>query len=78
VRRRACSAGSHDVPGSELADRHNRLWPNIAAAAPHCHRIVFYDNATDNGPFEIAAFRSGHPDYPPRWPRWTPGPLLAL
>lgn len=72
------AAGGHNVPTAKLADRYNRLWPNVAAAAPHCHRIVFYDNAADYGPFEIAAFRYGYADYPPRWPAWTPGPLLAI
>jgi len=36
-----------------------------------------YDNAADNGPVEIASFHYGYPDYPPRWPGWTPRTLLA-
>ena len=72
------AAGGHDVPAGKLADRYRRLWPHVAAATPHCYRIVFYDNAADNGPVEIGSFRFGYPDYPPRWPGWTPVPLLAL
>jgi predicted ABC-type ATPase len=72
------AAGGHDVPADKLADRYDRLWPRVAATGPHCYRIVFYDNAADNGPVDIASFRYGYPDYPPRWPRWTPVALLAL
>ena len=72
------ASGGHDVPLDKLANRYTRLWPLIVAAVPHCHRAVFYDNATDDGPREVSAYRYGVPDYAPRWPRWTPEPLLAL
>lgn len=72
------AAGGHDVPGEKLAGRYNRLWPLVAEATPHCHRAVFWNNAPDNGPFEVASYRYGVPDYPPRWPDWTPEPLLEL
>ena len=71
------SAGGHDVPIDKLAARYERLWPNVATAMPLCHRSVFYDNANDRGPFEVASFRFGVADYPPRWPRWAPAPLLG-
>jgi len=71
------AAGGHDVPTAKLAARYERLWPNVAAVVTRCHRAVFYDNAGDDGPAEVAAFRYGIPDYPPRWPSWTPGPLLS-
>lgn len=72
------AAGGHDVPTGKLSSRYQRLWPLLAAAAPHCHRAVFWNNAADNGPFEVASYRSGTADYPPRWPAWTPQPLLEL
>ena len=71
------AAGGHDVPGDKLATRYARLWPNVAAVVPTCHRAVFYDNAVDDGPYEVAAYRSGIPDYAPRWPAWTPSALTG-
>lgn len=72
------AAGGHDVPPEKLADRYRRLWPLVVAAMPHCRRTVFYDNAADNGPVEVAAYRFGLADYRPRWPAWAPGPLVSL
>lgn len=72
------AAGGHDVPSGKLASRYQRLWPLVAAAASHCHRAVFWDNAVDHGPVEVASYRYGTADYPPRWPAWTPRPLLDL
>jgi predicted ABC-type ATPase len=72
------AAGGHDVPEEKLAARYERLWPLVVAAVPHCHRAVFYDNAADDGPHEVASFRRGTADYPPRWPAWAPAPVLAL
>ncbi len=72
------AAGGHDVPTGKLTRRYQRLWPLVSAAAPHCHRAVFWNNAADNGPFEVASYRYGTADYPPRWPAWTPRPLLEL
>ncbi len=69
-------AGGHDVPAEKLASRYERIWPLIAAAAPLCYRAIFWDNATDDGPYEVASYRYGVADYPPRWPEWTPEPLL--
>ncbi len=66
------------MPTAKLADRFGRLWPLIVSALPHCHRTVFHDNASDNGPIEIASYRYGLADYSPRWPTWTPAVLLAL
>lgn len=70
-------AGGHDVPADKLASRYERIWPLIVAAAPHCYWAIFWDNAADDGPFEVASYRYGVADYPPRWPVWTPEPLLA-
>jgi predicted ABC-type ATPase len=72
------ASGGHDVPTRKLASRYARLWPNVAAVAPQCHRAVFYDNSTDDGPNEVASYRYGIADYSPRWPHWTPEPLLTL
>jgi len=72
------AAGGHDVPKDKLAGRYSRLWPFIAEATPHCHRAVFWNNAHDDGPFEVASYRLGVPDYAPAWPDWTPDPLLGL
>jgi predicted ABC-type ATPase len=71
-------AGGHDVPADKLASRYARLWTNVAAAVPHCDFAIFVDNSADDGPSEVAAFRYGIADYPPRWPSWTPEPLLTL
>jgi predicted ABC-type ATPase len=70
-------SGGHDVPATKLAPRYERLWPLAAKATQQCFRAVFYDNAVDEGPIEVAAYRFGVADYAPRWPSWTPGPLLA-
>ena len=70
------AAGGHDVPADKLANRYERLWPLVAVAARHCHRAVFWDNAADNGPFEVASYRYGTADYPPRWAAWTPPSLF--
>jgi predicted ABC-type ATPase len=72
------AAGGHGVPAEKLAVRYRRLWPLIADATPHCYRAVFWDNAEDDGPSEVASFRFGVGDYQPRWPDWTPSPLLEL
>ena len=72
------AAGGHDVPAEKVAPRYGRLWPHVVAALPHCHRVVFYDNAADDGPREVASYRLGVPDYPPRWPQWTPEVLSGL
>lgn len=72
------AAGGHDVPVEKLAGRYERLWPLIVEAVPRCHHARFWDNALDEGPVEVAAFRGAVSDYPPRWPAWVPGPLLEL
>ncbi len=72
------AAGGHDVPTEKLAARYARMWPLVVAALPDCYLAVFYDNASDNGPIEVAAFRFGVADYEPRWPAWTPASLLEL
>ncbi len=72
------AAGGHDVPVDKLAARYARLWPLLVAAVPHCRLAVFYDNASDDGPNEVASYRFGVVDYPPRWPPWTPEAVTAL
>jgi len=72
------AAGGHSVPLDKLAGRYARLWPNVAATVPRCHRAVFWDNSSDGGTREVAAYRLGVEDYPPRWPTWTPVELTAL
>lgn len=72
------ASGGHAVPTGKLRTRYRRLWRHIATAVPHCARAVFYDNSADAGPYEIASYRFGVADYPPRWPEWRPDPLVAL
>jgi len=72
------AGGGHDVPADKLRARYERLWPNVFAAVPHCYRMAFYDNSTDDGPNEVASYRYCFADYPSRWPTWTPEPLLEL
>jgi predicted ABC-type ATPase len=72
------ASGGHDVPADKLASRYTRLWPYIVAAVPSCYRAAFYDNSSDDGPHEVASYRYGIADYSPRWPNWTPQPLLDL
>jgi len=69
-------AGGHDVPVDKITARYERIWPNVVAAVHRCRRSAFYDNSQDAGPIEVAAFRAGLADYPPRWPDWTPDELL--
>jgi predicted ABC-type ATPase len=71
-------AGGHDVPAEKLAVRYEPLWPLIVEAVPHCYRTVLWDNAADDGPFEVGSLRFGVADYPPRWPPWTPKPLREM
>jgi predicted ABC-type ATPase len=71
VRARA-AAGGHAVPENKLAGRHERLWPLVAEAVPYCHRAVFWDNAGQDGPIEVASLRHRVPDAPPHWPTWAP------
>ena len=63
---------------SKLAARYERLWPLLVAIVPQCRRTVFWDNSSDDGPIEIAAYREGPADYPPRWPTWTPEVVAEL
>jgi hypothetical protein len=72
------AAGGHDVPADKLAARYQRLWDHVATAVPRCHRAVFYDNADDDGPDEVPAYRYGVADYPPRWPAWTPEAIRSF
>ena len=72
------AAGGHDVPTDKLAARYERLWPLVAQAVPQCHRAVFYDNSSDDGPVGVAAYRYGTADYPPCWPRWAPEVLGGM
>jgi predicted ABC-type ATPase len=69
------ASGGHDVPTAKLRPRYERLWPLVVEAMPHCWRAVFYDNAADDGPAEVASYRFGVADYAPRWPAWAPAPL---
>ncbi len=70
--------GGHDVPPAKIAARYGRVWPLVAEAVPSAARTVCWDNSADDGPVEVAAFRYGIADYPPRWPSWVPDPLAAL
>jgi predicted ABC-type ATPase len=72
------ASGGHHVPGDKLATRYARLWRLVVAAVPQCHRAVFYDNAHDDGPSEVASFRHGIADYLPRWPPWIPEAVRDL
>ena len=72
------AGGGHAVPAEKIATRYARVWPNIAAAVARCRRTVFYDNAGDTGPEEVAAFRGVTQDYPPRWPVWAPEALTIV
>lgn len=70
--------GGHEVPADRLAARYERIWPLVAGVVAKCRLAVFYDNSTDDGPIESPSYHSGVSDYPPRWPTWTPAPLVAL
>ena len=72
------AGGGHDVPADKLADRYARLWPLVARVVPLCHRAVFYNNAHEDGPTEVASYRYGTPDYDPVWPSWAPESLLSV
>jgi len=72
------AAGGHDVPVDKIRSRYDRLWPLVVAAVPLSYRAVFYDNSRDDGPLEVASYRSGLADFAPRWPTWAPEVLTAL
>jgi predicted ABC-type ATPase len=72
------AAGGHDVPEEKLAGRYERLWPLVTEAVGRCYRTVFWNNAADDGPVEVASYRYGLADYTPRWPDWAPAALTAL
>lgn len=69
--------GGHDVPTEKLSNRYARIWPLVVEVVPLCHRAVFYDNAGDHGPMEVASFRYGVADYASRWPDWIPVSLRS-
>lgn len=72
------AAGGHSVPTDKLGARFERLWPHVVAVVPVCMLAVFWDNSGDAGPTEVATFRYGLADAPPRWPSWAPAPLTEL
>lgn len=72
------AAGGHSVPTAKLAQRYERLWHHVIVAVPMCWSATFWDNSHDDGPERVAIYRSGLPDEAPRWPAWTPAPLLEL
>lgn len=52
----------------------------IDARLDFCTETVFYHPSKVElvtAAAEVAAYRHGTADYPPRWPVWTPEPLLA-
>lgn len=72
------AAGGHSVPADRLAARYERLWANVALIVPTSDQTIFWNNAGDEGPIEIATFRRGLADVPPAWPTWCPPVIAAL
>jgi len=72
------ATGGHSVPEEKIRTRYDRIWPLVAAAVPMVRDAVFWDNSTLEGPVEVATFRRGLPDAPPRWPAWCPPVIAAL
>ena len=72
------AAGGHSVPADRLAARFERLWANVALIVPTSDQTIFWNNAGDEGPIEIATFRRGLADVPPAWPAWCPPVIAAL
>jgi predicted ABC-type ATPase len=72
------ATGGHSVPEEKIRSRYERIWPLVAAAVPMVRDAIFWDNSTVAGPIEVATFRRGLADSPPRWPTWCPPVIAAL
>lgn len=70
--------GGHDVPEQKVRECYARLWPLIATAREVANRAMFYDNSRATRPFAVVAtYDRGRLIGEAKWPRWTPGVLLA-
>jgi len=65
------AAGGHAVPEQKIRERHQRLWPLVAAAARRADSAVFYDNSEYSGPRIVAQLASGVVVGQVRWPLWV-------
>jgi len=70
------AAGGHDVPEEKIRSRWRRLWDNVVAIIEWADSAEVLDNAGP-GPVTIATFVAGDIVGSPRWPDWTPEPLVA-
>ncbi len=70
------AAGGHDVPEEKIRSRWRRLWVNVVAMIELADSAEVFDNAGPS-PVTIATFVAGDLVGAPRWPGWTPEPLVA-
>ena len=71
------AAGGHSVPEDKIRARYERLWPLVVAAIERADVGHVWDNASFDGPDDVALFARGIPDGPCGWPAWTPAPLTS-
>ena len=71
------AAGGHSVPTNKIEGRYARLWSVVAEAIDRCDTASCWDNSSYDGPVKVGAFTYGEPDWPPRWPAWTPSELAV-
>lgn len=70
-------AGGHSVPEDKIRERHERLWPLVAAAGIGADSAVFYDNSGLSGPDIVARLVAGTPVGRVLWPSWTHPALMT-
>ena len=70
-------AGGHRVPEDKIRERHQRLWPLVAAAGARADISTFYDNSAVRGPRIIAQLAGGFVVGSSAWPTWTPHVLTS-
>lgn len=67
------------MPEDKIRSRYDRLWGLVAAAIARADAATVHDNSRAAQPFRrIAHFEHGVVVGSPRWPRWTPAPLMAF
>lgn len=67
--------GGHGVPVTKIAERYQRPWANVAAAAEKASSAAFWDNSKLDGPLLVAELENGVSLGRPKWPAWTPAVL---
>ena len=70
-------AGGHDVPETNIRERHRRLWTLVAETIAQSDSATVYDNTRIEGPRIVAQTSGGDIIGSPSWPEWTPEALWS-